>query len=856
MPVKKTMRKIFAFLLSFILLANINVFAATSIENYDGVISVAEYYQGWATIAGRVPVPQSEITIEVLDKDESFSEITDSSSSAQLSKLVHIQQVTTEADGTFKISWEFPRAQEGVYPVRVYSAVENRTYTSQLKIGEAKVALYQTNHWYEGEDGDKDALNSAYLVIETKVSESEGSARDISIIAAKYDKETGELHSVHQEGAKAFGNADTTITVRVPLSSQSYRVKVFVWDDFHSIRSLGKSTEIVTNAMKAPSGEQIYEDMMAYLGEEHVHPRVLASQEQFDAILDKVENNAVMKKEYQEFQSLLSYYNRRGDLTYNLSDGIRLLSTSRELASRVMAYGMAYKLTGNEQWAKNAWRQLDICMNFDDWNPNHFLDVAEMAFGFAVGYDWLYDWLSDEQKLAMALAVEKFAFEPIMEDYLDTERQRTYYWSLPDKTNNWNLVCNGGVMTAAIAFMDVPEVAESAKQVLTYGMKNIQQGINLYRTTGEWEEGVTYWCYASKYLGHLMSTLEAATNTKYGYTDVEGIKESLNWILSMQGSTTPFNFGETEDTLENQVSVYWFGHEYGDERMTKYARSLMQNYKYGLEYELLYYDGNYENAEIEYPMDFFGEKLATVTMRNSNNDTFVGFHNGKNNISHAQLDAGQFIIDSQEERFVKDLGKETYDLSKWQCYRNRAEGHNTLVINPTSGNDQFIGADCSLVDYGRVGDTSYAIGDLTTAYIDHANSINRGVMLTDNRQVVIVRDEISLNKTSELYWFAHTDASVTISADKKSAILEINGKYMQAKILEGSNAEFEVMDPKPLSTSPVLEGQSSNSGCKLAIHLTGFTQGTIEVGFAPISSVEAQYEFTSPGSLGTWGDAE
>ena len=25
---------------------------------------------------------------------------------------------------------------------------------------------------------------------------------------------------------------------------------------------------------------------------------------------------------------------------------------------------------------------------FEDWNPSHFLDVAEMTFALAIGYDW------------------------------------------------------------------------------------------------------------------------------------------------------------------------------------------------------------------------------------------------------------------------------------------------------------------------------------------------------------------------------------------------------------------------------------------------------------------------------------
>ena len=38
---------------------------------------------------------------------------------------------------------------------------------------------------------------------------------------------------------------------------------------------------------------------------------------------------------------------------------------------------------------------------FEDWNPSHFLDVAEMTAGLAIGYDWLYDELPASSKKLM-----------------------------------------------------------------------------------------------------------------------------------------------------------------------------------------------------------------------------------------------------------------------------------------------------------------------------------------------------------------------------------------------------------------------------------------------------------------------
>ena len=47
----------------------------------------------------------------------------------------------------------------------------------------------------------------------------------------------------------------------------------------------------------------------------------------------------------------------------------------------------------------------------------------------------------------------------------------------------------------------------------------------------------------------------------------------------------------------------------------------------------------------------------------------------------------------------------------------------------------------------------------------------RGLMMTDNREVIIIQDEIKANKLSEFYWFANTKAEITIAEDGKSGEL-------------------------------------------------------------------------------------
>ncbi len=70
--------------------------------------------------------------------------------------------------------------------------------------------------------------------------------------------------------------------------------------------------------------------------------------------------------------------------------GRRLLGQSRSCVKRVLTLAMAYHLTGDQKYAARGEKEMLAVAAFTDWNPSHFLDVAEMTFALAIGYDWLF----------------------------------------------------------------------------------------------------------------------------------------------------------------------------------------------------------------------------------------------------------------------------------------------------------------------------------------------------------------------------------------------------------------------------------------------------------------------------------
>jgi hypothetical protein len=235
--------------------------------------------------------------------------------------------------------------------------------------------------------------------------------------------------------------------------------------------------------------------------------------------------------------------------------------------------------------------------------------------------------------------------------------------------------------------------------------------------------------------------------------------------------------------------------------------------------------------------------------------TFIAFKAGDNKTNHSHLDMGTFVLDSGGQRFACDLGGDDYNLpeyfgkQRWTYYRLRAEGHNTLVINPGAEPDQDPKAAGKVLNTNfEPGGDSFGIMNLTAAYAKDAKSVMRLVMLNPEnftRALVIVHDEVELKAPGEIWWFMHTPAQVELAADGRSATLTAGKARLVVKLLSPKGARFEVMDAAPLPGSPHPPKQDANAGIKkLAIHLTKVEKANIAVWLIPIKEGEsADFEY-------------
>src|ERR1044071_9608746 len=134
------------------------------------------------------------------------------------------------------------------------------------------------------------------------------------------------------------------------------------------------------------------------------HPRLIALDSDFTRLRELVRSNAAAGKLYAGLKRQADSIRKQPPEVHRLI-GPRLLDQSRLCLDRVYTLAMVYRIGGERQYLDRAVLEMRSAAAFADWNPSHFLDVAEMTHALAIGYDWLYADLSTEDRTAIRRAI-------------------------------------------------------------------------------------------------------------------------------------------------------------------------------------------------------------------------------------------------------------------------------------------------------------------------------------------------------------------------------------------------------------------------------------------------------------------
>ncbi|MDY7108059.1 MAG: heparinase II/III family protein [Planctomycetota bacterium] len=590
----------------------------------------------------------------------------------------------------------------------------------------------------------------------------------------------------------------------------------------------------------SPAGGDIppQEDILNTLREKH--PRLLIASGDFEGFGRRVADDPVLREWARQLRERADRVLDRPPSRYEIPDGKRLLSTSRRVLDRIYTLAMVYHLSGGEaRYRDRAWAELEAAAAFKDWNPSHFLDTAEMTHAFAIGYDWFYrDW-SEAQRAVLREAMITHGLRPALHSYRGEER---YGWWVRSR-HNWNQVCNGGIALGALALGD--EEPELCGEILHRGLQSLRRAMSRFAPDGAWAEGPGYWNYATSYNVVHLAALQSALGTDFDFSRYEGFDRTGDFPIYLTAPTgKTFNFADGGARAIRAPQLFRLAERFNRPLYARYQQRRAQP----TALDLLWYARWSEEAHAatadDETLDRYFRGPEVVTMRSGWHDhgaSFIGFKAGDNKVNHSHLDPGTFVLEALGERWAIDLGGDNYNLPayfggrRWTYYRLRAEGHNTLLINPGKGPDQDPRAATAIVETRFTPVRAQAIADLTPAYAQQASSVKRGVALIDDRSRVLIQDEVRANEPIELWWFMHTRATVELSGDGRSAILSLGGKRLEAHLLAPTGGgRFEVREARPLPSSPRPEGQNANRGVrKLAIHLKGVPEARIAVVLTP-----------------------
>jgi hypothetical protein len=575
------------------------------------------------------------------------------------------------------------------------------------------------------------------------------------------------------------------------------------------------------------------------------HPRLFMTDAQLSEIQIRLKSQAALQGFYQAMLKKADEIVPQKPVE-RVKTGRRLLGVSRRCLDRVIHLSAAYRFSRDRRYLERAQQEMLAASGFSDWNPSHFLDVAEMTTALAIGYDWLYPDLSDASRRRIKTAIMEKGIQPALKHTGWVRGQ-----------NNWNQVCNGGITLGILALMeDQPELAQ---KLVHRAVNGVQAVMSHYEPDGAYPEGPGYWVYGTSYNVVLLAALESVLGTDFGLSKIPGFSRCADYFLHVTGPTgLYFNYPDSGSRGGFQPTVFWFAQQYDQPSLAWYQHQLWQA------------------ALEERPSSLVGSRLAPLLLcwdpgrptvpkarcwrgRGSNavamfrsswtdpDAVYLAIKGGSPSVSHGHMDVGSFVVDAQGLRWVLDLGPESYnkiesrgmslwgraqDAERWTIFRYNNLSHSTLVVD---NQHQRVNGTAPIVRYSDQVAHPHVVFDMSDVYQGQLGQALRGASLLPSGQVLIQDEFKALDQPARVRWAMVTPAQVTIT-DDKTALLKQKGKTLRVTVVTDAKTKLTTY-----STKPRADYDAANPGTRML----GF-----EVSLAPEQAIRMAV-ILDPPSAGT-----
>jgi len=560
-----------------------------------------------------------------------------------------------------------------------------------------------------------------------------------------------------------------------------------------------------------------------------VHPRLIFNSSDIESIRSLAQTDMFVKPTYDLIIAKANEIIPTPVLDWGLDGANLRISNIHTICNDQIPYlVLAYQFTKDIKYAVRCWAQLDKMCSYQDWGASrHFLDAGIAAKGVAIAYDGLYNYLTIDQKRKLVAAVRRFVLEP-GKTQIETGTG-AWKWYLSD--NNWNGICHGGILMAALACYESDPAFMSS--VIALAANGIPTYLNSLEPDGASEEGMMYWGYGLSNTFLALESMKRSLGTTYGLAEMNGFRKTgwFPYLVSGPAGTATMGddylyYGKSNKFL----SYFWFAKNASDVNLSRthynscIERNSAKTEKMNGWFDLMFYDPVLvsQGNQVSSPLSSYirGADYMYVTENSSDpNSLYIGMHGGDNNASHGHLDAGTIFIQALGENFiVGNLGKEdpypsdyftvtspgysdppTTTVSargRFYYYRIRTESKSCVVFNPDARPEQNPAGVASIFNQAADNNGGFYLIDLASCYSRDVTDYKRGIKLNRNLGLITVQDEFTPKNTSTVYWIAQSPATdgLIISNDGKTATMIKNGKTFYAHIKSPDNATFEKVD--------------------------------------------------------------
>ncbi len=428
------------------------------------------------------------------------------------------------------------------------------------------------------------------------------------------------------------------------------------------------------------------------------HPRLLLHEGEEEQIRAAISSQKVMAS---ADSALMAYCNEVVPLPPHEKKmaGFRIYKMQEPLR-RIFALAYAYRVHGDRVYAERAVREMIEVAGYDNWNPGHYLDVAEITMGMAIGYDWLYDVMTPGERETVAAAIKKHGFNSSYND-----KDAWFYTAF----QNWNQVCNAGLVFGAIALWD--EYHQDALTVLDkcFGSNylTLREG---YSEEGAYAEGYGYWGYGSAFQIMLIAALESAFGSDLDLMEGYGKFYRSGRFMQMMNRPTGlcFDYADSGRQASAEHVLAWLAKKTGDYSLLYLEiKKLKENHFSSMDMHRLLpfflicgkdidFSSIPEPAENVYVTGGLTPLYIYRSGWNSPDDVYLGVKAGLASSNHSHNDIGSFVFDADGVTWADDLGAQNYlsleskgiDLwNRWQgsgrydVFRIGPFSHNIITVN-------------------------------------------------------------------------------------------------------------------------------------------------------------------------------